>query len=277
MEGFRCWSARSSSHPHIAHTLWSELGLPRAWAICGRAWPRWTPPRWPRTKIELMLQVNGKLRGSVLVPAGADKAEIERLAWPAPPLPSLHRVHRLGCHRGARAAGQRGDLSRWPWGRPFLAATVSAGCGCGSGPASNARFLFQTLGGHPEKNGLVAADLIRYFGKAIAHHAKPKGGARRRSSWMCCRKPRKDGGGRQFLRPGASSSCASAAVPGARARWTRDPGPDLALVQQRDISFNESAVLAKEAEENAAVSRHANCRFCVQQLLRRLAAIKSLD
>ena len=27
-----------------------------------------------------MLQVNGKLRGSILVPAGADKAEIERIA-----------------------------------------------------------------------------------------------------------------------------------------------------------------------------------------------------
>ncbi|MNH39021.1 Leucine--tRNA ligase [compost metagenome] len=31
-------------------------------------------------EIELMLQVNGKLRGSILVSATADKAEIERLA-----------------------------------------------------------------------------------------------------------------------------------------------------------------------------------------------------
>jgi leucyl-tRNA synthetase len=31
-------------------------------------------------EVELMLQVNGKLRGSILVPAGADKAEIEKLA-----------------------------------------------------------------------------------------------------------------------------------------------------------------------------------------------------
>jgi leucyl-tRNA synthetase len=31
-------------------------------------------------EVELMLQVNGKLRGSIHVPAAADKAEIERIA-----------------------------------------------------------------------------------------------------------------------------------------------------------------------------------------------------
>jgi leucyl-tRNA synthetase len=31
-------------------------------------------------EIELMLQVNGKLRGAIVVPAGASKAEIERAA-----------------------------------------------------------------------------------------------------------------------------------------------------------------------------------------------------
>jgi leucyl-tRNA synthetase len=30
-------------------------------------------------EIELVLQVNGKLRGSVMVPAGADKAQIEQI------------------------------------------------------------------------------------------------------------------------------------------------------------------------------------------------------
>jgi leucyl-tRNA synthetase len=31
-------------------------------------------------EVELMLQVNGKLRGAILVPAAADKAEIEQIA-----------------------------------------------------------------------------------------------------------------------------------------------------------------------------------------------------
>jgi len=47
------------------------------------------------------------------------------------------------------------------------------------------------------------------------------------------------------------------------------------IVQQRDISFNESAVLAKEAEE-ALLYRDMQTDI-VQQLLRRLAAVKSLD
>ena len=47
------------------------------------------------------------------------------------------------------------------------------------------------------------------------------------------------------------------------------------IVQQRDISFNESAVLAKEAEE-ALLYRDMQSDI-VQQLLRRLAAVKSLD
>ena len=44
------------------------------------------------------------------------------------------------------------------------------------------------------------------------------------------------------------------------------------IVQQRDISFNESAVLAKEAEE-ALIYRDMQADT-VQQLLRRLAAVK---
>lgn len=46
------------------------------------------------------------------------------------------------------------------------------------------------------------------------------------------------------------------------------------LLQQRDISFNESAVLAKETEE-ALLYRNMQTDI-VQQLMRRLAAIKTL-
>jgi LPS-assembly lipoprotein len=46
------------------------------------------------------------------------------------------------------------------------------------------------------------------------------------------------------------------------------------LLQQRDISFNESAVLSKEAEENL-LYRDMQTDL-VQQLMRRLAAVKSV-
>ena len=50
--------------------------------------------------------------------------------------------------------------------------------------------------------------------------------------------------------------------------------PETELLQQRDISFNESAVLAKETEE-ALLYRDMQTDI-VQQLMRRLAAIKAL-
>lgn len=50
---------------------------------------------------------------------------------------------------------------------------------------------------------------------------------------------------------------------------------DTELLQQRDVSFNESSVLAKEAEE-VLLYRDMQTDI-VQQLLRRLAAVRSLD
>ncbi len=59
----------------------------------------------------------------------------------------------------------------------------------------------------------------------------------------------------------------------------RTPGgkeliPETELLQQRDISFNEAAVLSKEAEENL-LYRDMQTDI-VQQLMRRLAAIKTV-
>jgi LPS-assembly lipoprotein len=50
--------------------------------------------------------------------------------------------------------------------------------------------------------------------------------------------------------------------------------PVTELLQQRDISFNEAAVLSKEAEENLLYRDMQS--DIVQQLMRRLAAVKTL-
>ena len=50
--------------------------------------------------------------------------------------------------------------------------------------------------------------------------------------------------------------------------------PTTEIVQQRDISFNESAVLAKESEEGLLYREMQN--DIVQQIMRRLAAVTSL-
>ncbi len=67
--------------PHIAHGLWAELGYAAQHGdLLDTAWPEVDDSALQQDEIELMLQVNGKLRGSVTVPAGADKVAIEAAA-----------------------------------------------------------------------------------------------------------------------------------------------------------------------------------------------------
>ena len=67
--------------PHLGHALWTELGYAKAQGeLLDTAWPQVDPQALVQDEIELMLQVNGKLRGSILVAAGADKATIEAAA-----------------------------------------------------------------------------------------------------------------------------------------------------------------------------------------------------
>jgi leucyl-tRNA synthetase len=67
--------------PHVAHALWTELGYAAtAGDLLDAPWPKADEAALQRDEIELVLQVNGKLRGSVVVPASADKAAIEAAA-----------------------------------------------------------------------------------------------------------------------------------------------------------------------------------------------------
>ena len=67
--------------PHIAQQLWSELGYEADMGgLLDAAWPTVDNAALEQDEIELMLQVNGKLRGALRVPAGASKDEIEKLA-----------------------------------------------------------------------------------------------------------------------------------------------------------------------------------------------------
>ncbi|NCC49963.1 MAG: leucine--tRNA ligase [Spartobacteria bacterium] len=61
--------------PHIAEELWQELGY--APSILNAAWPLVNEAALHRDRIELVLQVNGKVRGHVMVSADADREAIE--------------------------------------------------------------------------------------------------------------------------------------------------------------------------------------------------------
>jgi leucyl-tRNA synthetase len=68
--------------PHIAHALWQELGY--AGSLLDSPWPEVDETALQQDAIELVLQVNGKTRGSVLVPSSASKDQIEQLALASP-------------------------------------------------------------------------------------------------------------------------------------------------------------------------------------------------
>jgi len=67
--------------PHITHALWSQLGYAAALGdLLDAPWPQVDANALVKDEIELMLQVNGKLRGSLVVSSSADKAAIEQAA-----------------------------------------------------------------------------------------------------------------------------------------------------------------------------------------------------
>ena len=71
--------------PHVAHALWSELGFEAVHgSLLDAAWPAVDEAALVQSEIELMLQVNGKLRGSLRVSADAGKHTIEAAALRSP-------------------------------------------------------------------------------------------------------------------------------------------------------------------------------------------------
>ena len=71
--------------PHIAHALWTELGFAAELGeLLDAPWPQVDESALVQDQVELMLQVNGKLRGAIKVAASADKAAIEAAALASP-------------------------------------------------------------------------------------------------------------------------------------------------------------------------------------------------
>ncbi|GAA4030879.1 leucine--tRNA ligase [Actimicrobium antarcticum] len=67
--------------PHITFALWQQLGYAAVHGdLLDAAWPQVDPGALEQADIEMMIQVNGKLRGSITVAKGADKASIEAAA-----------------------------------------------------------------------------------------------------------------------------------------------------------------------------------------------------
>jgi leucyl-tRNA synthetase len=64
--------------PHVTEELWELLGHKTSLAY--EAWPVFDPVKTIEEMVEVVLQVNGKVRGKLLVSQGTDDKELERLA-----------------------------------------------------------------------------------------------------------------------------------------------------------------------------------------------------
>jgi leucyl-tRNA synthetase len=60
--------------PHVAEEMWERLGHHRS--LSGRPWPTYDPAKLVESTMELPVQVNGKLRGKISVPADATADQI---------------------------------------------------------------------------------------------------------------------------------------------------------------------------------------------------------
>lgn len=159
----------------------------------------------------------------------------------------------------------------------LAAATVGATLGgCGFKLRGKQNFAFETIGVTPEQGGPVAAELARYLGDLVRPVAPPAGGAPPQVIVDILQELRE----KITVALNASGQVREYQLRiRLRFRLRTSTGRDLIapteIIQERDISFNESAALAKEAEERL-IYRDMQADL-VQQLLRRLAALKSLE
>lgn len=64
--------------PHFGEEMWERMGY--EYSIFNQSWPQCDPQALVRDTVELAVQVNGRVRGHIDVPAQAQRSEIERLA-----------------------------------------------------------------------------------------------------------------------------------------------------------------------------------------------------
>ena len=73
--------------PHICEEIWQSLG--HAEPIHHQPWPTWDEKALVRSEVEIAVQVNGKVRGRIMIPADLTKETAER------DLPSNPDVQRI--------------------------------------------------------------------------------------------------------------------------------------------------------------------------------------
>lgn len=64
--------------PHLAEELWHAMG--HASSVHEQSWPSYDPAMLVEEEVEMAVQINGRVRDKLVVPAGADRETVEQLA-----------------------------------------------------------------------------------------------------------------------------------------------------------------------------------------------------
>jgi LPS-assembly lipoprotein len=147
--------------------------------------------------------------------------------------------------------------------------------GCGFALRSSQNYAFDTVAVTPERGAGVAAELNRYLGERVRPLVPPTGELPPDAVVDILQEARE----KTVVGVNASGQVREFQLRlRVKFRLRTPAGVELIapteIALQRDISFNETAVLAKEAEE-VLLYRDMQTDI-VQQLVRRLAAVKSL-
>jgi hypothetical protein len=226
---------------HAAHhpCAVAGAGLCRRWATARRALARGRPEALKQDEIELMLQVNGKLRGAIRVPARPTRRRSRRLRWPTRPSSSrppgaikkvivvpgrlVNVVVRLPISPSGPSTSTRAPPLRWP-----------TNCGAASRRPTRCRCSW-TRARWPEQ--MWCWTCCRACSEKVVVAQNSSGQVQEFQLRMTVRFRLRTPAGKELI-------------------------ADAELLQQRDISFSESAVLAKEAEGVIAVPQTCSLNSC---------------
>jgi len=231
--------------PHVAHHLWRELDFGED--IMRADWPEPDPAALEQDEIEYVVQIAGKTRGNLRAPKTADDKALEALV----------RASDIG--------------QRYIADRPVRKVIVVPGrlVGCGFQLRGSSNLPFDTIY-VPGSSGGVALDLKRSIESSSKTRVVDNPKNAQAVFELSEAKQEKEilsltGAGR--VREYRLRYRVRYRVHDAKGR---DLIPSTTLVQVRDVTFNDSQVLAKEAEDQL-LYRDMQTDM-VQQILRQLAA-----
>jgi hypothetical protein len=151
--------------PHITHALWEDLGYAvKHGDIVEAPWPEVDAAALAQAEIELVLQVNGKLRGKLTVAASADTAAIEAAAIASAPV-----------QRALAESNGAGDVVTTP--RVIVVPNRLVNV-LRAPKSTRSRFLARVP--RPEPHPLEATTVWKEYQKAKEHKAKAVGARRKR-------------------------------------------------------------------------------------------------